>query len=130
MVTRASHPGLYGLQVFVVEDETLVSMMLEDMLAEFGCIIAGVSASVSDALSKVQATPNIDAAILDVNIGGEMIFPVADLLVERKVPFVFSTAYGRPELVRQYPGSKLLNKPYAPEALAGVLAELADEAEG
>jgi CheY-like chemotaxis protein len=117
----AAHPALLGLQVFVVEDEALQAMVLEDMLAEFGCVLAGAAANVSEALSAVNATPDIDAAILDVNLGGEKVFPVADILADRGVPFVFSTAYGSAELAERYPQSRLLHKPYRPEDLAQVL---------
>lgn len=108
----------------MVEDEAVTSMMLEDMLADFGCTIAGTAATVEDALSRVIETPTIDAAILDVHLGGELIFPVADILHERKVPLVFSTGFGPGDLARRYPNSRLLEKPYAPEALASVLAEV------
>lgn len=116
------YPGLYGLQVFVVEDEAMVAMLLEDMLADFGCIIAGIAGTLREAQRQLGALSMIDAAILDVNLGGEFIFPVADTLVDRNVPFVFSTAYGSPELLERYPQSKLLRKPYAPEALAHALS--------
>lgn len=128
MTSEAAHGGLFGFQVFVVEDELVVSMMLEDMLAEFGCIVAGMAATVDEALSRVLNTSEIDAAILDVNIGGQSIFPVADILVERHIPFVFSTGYATPELNRRYPHSRLLNKPYEPEALAEVLTDFMYEA--
>lgn len=124
MAANPAYPGLYGLQVFVVEDEAMISMMLEDMLADFGCTLAGVAATVSDALNQVNATPAIDAAILDVNLGGEKIFPVADILALRNVPFVFSTAYGPDGLSERYPTRPLLRKPYAPEALASALMAL------
>jgi len=117
------YPGLYGLQVFVVEDEALVAMLLEDMLADFGCVIAGIAGTLRDAQTQLSAISMIDAAILDVNLGGEFIFPVADLLAERGVPFVFSTAYATPELLERYPRSKLLRKPYAADALARALTE-------
>lgn len=120
------YPGLYGLQVFVVEDEAMVAMLLEDMLADFGCIIAGVAGTLRDAQSQLSALSMIDAAILDVNLGGEFIFPVADTLVSRNVPFVFSTAYGSPELLERYPQAKLLRKPYTPEALARALSSFID----
>lgn len=125
MIPISAEQRLLGLQVFVVEDELLVSIMLEDMLADFGCIVAGVAATVDQALSMVKATDVIDAAILDVNIGGEMIFPVADLLLERKVPCVFSTGYGPVDLNARYPICRRLNKPYAAEDMATVLADVA-----
>jgi CheY-like chemotaxis protein len=117
-------PGLFGLQVFVVEDEALVLMMLEDMLAEFGCIVAGVAATVTQAMTQVRANTGIDAAILDVNLGGEKIFPVADALVKRHVPVVFSTGFGSAGLIQRYPCASLLHKPYAAEALAEVLLQV------
>lgn len=119
---QPAHSHLYGLQVLVVEDEAMVLMMLEDMLADFGCTVSGVAATVSEALDQLRAPAAIDAAILDVNLGGERIYPVADLLQARGVPFVFSTGYGPAELALRYPGRPLLQKPYAPEALAEVLS--------
>jgi CheY-like chemotaxis protein len=125
MGASQSPGGLYGLRVLVVEDETMVAMMLEDMLAEFGCVIAGVAGTVAQAMERVQSSDEIDAAILDVNVGGEKIYPVADALVEREVPFVFSTGYGPGDLAQRYPNSQTLAKPYEAEALADVLAECA-----
>jgi len=119
-----TYPALFGLQVLLVEDELLVAMMLEDMLAEFGCIVTGSAATVARALAEIKASDSIDAAILDVNLGGEKIFPVADVLMEMDVPVVFSTAYGPAGLAERYPRSRLLTKPYAPEALAQVLMDI------
>ena len=125
LVHGASHPALFGMQVLVVEDEPLVAMVLEDMLADFGCTLAGSAATLSEALSAIAAGAEVDAAILDVNLGGQKIFPVADLLAERGVPFVFSTGYGPADLTERYPGHPMLHKPYQPEELAQVLLEFA-----
>ncbi len=114
--------GLYGLRVLVVEDETMVAMMLEDMLEDFGCVIAGMAGTVAQAMERIKVPSAIDAAILDVNLGSEKIYPVADALVELHVPFVFSTGYGPGDLAERYPESQTLSKPYDAEALAGVLA--------
>jgi DNA-binding NtrC family response regulator len=117
-------PVISGLRVFVVEDEILVAMSLEDMLSDFGCTPVGMAASVKQALAAIDRAEAIDAAILDVNLNGEMVFPVSDMLQGRGVPFVFSTGHGTPELVQRYPGCRLLNKPYRPDALAHTLVDL------
>lgn len=121
----AAYPALLGLEILLVEDEALVAALLEDMLAEFGCILAGAAATISEALATVEAAAVIDAAILDVNLGGEKVFPVADILVGRGVPIVFSTAYGPADLAERYPQARILQKPYRPEALAELLIDLA-----
>jgi CheY-like chemotaxis protein len=121
----ASHSALFGLQIFLVEDEALVAATLEDMLAELGCTLVGAAATVTDALAAVQSAFDIDAAILDVNLGGEKVFPIADILVGRNIPIVFSTGFGPADLAQRYPESRLLEKPYQPEALADLLVELA-----
>jgi CheY-like chemotaxis protein len=126
MKVRASlsDPNLQGLQVLVVEDEALVAMMLEDLLRELGCVLVSAASSVGQALSQLAVIPALDAAILDVHLGNEVVFPVADLLVRRKVPFVFSTGYGPTDLAQRYPASRYLAKPFDVEALARVLADL------
>ena len=121
----AAYPALLGLEILLVEDEALVAALLEDMLADFGCILAGSAATVTDALAAVEATAEIDAAILDVNLGGEKVFPVADILVNRGVPIVFSTAYGPADLADRYPRARIIHKPYRPEALAELLIDIA-----
>lgn len=82
-------------KVMIVEDEALVAMMVEDMLEDLGCEIAGSFGAVDDALAWLSSgAPSPDGAVLDVNIGGEMVFPVAEQLRQRGVPFVFATGYG------------------------------------
>ena len=84
-----------GKRIMIVEDEALVAMMVEDLLGDLGYEVAGSFGAVGDALAWLggdQAPP--DGAVLDVNIGGEMVFPVAEALRARGVPFVFATGYG------------------------------------
>lgn len=119
-----AYPALFGLQILLVEDELLVSTMLEDMLAEFGCIVVASVPTVADALAAIRAANNIDAAILDVNLKGEKVFPVADLLGNQGVPVVFSTGFGPADLAERYPGTHLLHKPYGPEPLAKLLTDI------
>lgn len=82
-------------RVMIVEDEALVAMMVEDLLGDLGCEIVGSFGVVDDALAFLDRDPPaMDGAVLDVNIGGEMVFPVAEQLQRRGVPFVFATGYG------------------------------------
>lgn len=118
---------LKGLNVLVVEDETLVLFNLEDTLTELGCIIVGPAMRLPQAEELAATAPEVDVAILDVNLGGAPVFPVADRLVARGVRIVFATGYGReglPEPWREHP---VLMKPYTAEdveqTLRGLLAE-------
>ncbi len=115
---------LLGRRVLVVEDEVMVSWILEDMLAELGCQVVGPAARVEQALAMVDAE-TIDLAVLDVNLNGQKSFPVADALVARGVPFVFSTGYdiaGVPDAYRVFP---MLQKPYERAYLVTALESLA-----
>lgn len=112
-----------GAKIFVVEDEALISMMIEDTLERIGFEVAGVAAKLADALSKAR-TMDFDAAILDVNLDGEKSFPVADVLAERGTPFVFASGYGRDILPSRYAGVPVLVKPFEPRAVGEALRGL------
>jgi CheY-like chemotaxis protein len=83
-----------GLKVLLVEDEGLVAMTMEDMLEDLGCEVVGSFGAVSPALAWLAEDHEFDGALLDVNLGGEMVYPVADALIARGAPFVFTTGYG------------------------------------
>ena len=83
-----------GLRVMVVEDEPLVLLELQDMLGDLGCAVAGAAATL-DAAATLARTLDFDVAVLDVNLGGKMIDPVADIIEARGLPVVFVTGYGR-----------------------------------
>jgi len=114
---------LAGLRVLVVEDEMMVSMLIEDMLADLGCTVVGPAARLDEALELARAS-EIDCAVLDVNLGGTPIFPVADLLRERGRPFAFATGYGDAGLRDADKGTPVLQKPFREGDLARVLGEL------
>ena len=124
-MTESSAPeGLKGLRIFVVEDEAIIAMMLEDILVSLGCVVVGVAGTVAQGLAGVERGADlIDAAVLDVNIGGEMVFPVADALMARNAPFIFATGYGRTGVTERYPDIAVLSKPYVVSALAQALVE-------
>src|SRR5262249_55134475 len=84
---------VHGNHVLVVEDEALVAMVVTDALMELGYEVVGPFGRPSDALAAIKSGP-IDAAVLDINLAGTMVYPVADELVARGIPFVFVTGYG------------------------------------
>jgi CheY-like chemotaxis protein len=114
---------LKGLRVLVVEDEMMVSMLIEDMLGELGCEVVGPASRLDEAMALAREA-EVDCAVLDVNLGGQPIFPVADLLRERGRPFAFATGYGDAGLRDADKGSPVLQKPFREGDLARVLGEL------
>jgi len=103
---------LSGLRVLVVEDEAAISLLLEDMLLDFGCEVVGPAARLAAALDAVR-TQTLDLAILDVNVAGEPIYPVAEALAQKGIPFVFSTGYGSAGIKDAYRDRPVLQKPFA-----------------
>jgi len=97
-------------RVLIAEDEALVAIMMEDLAVEFGWSVVGPFAKASDALAAAKSD-NIDAAVLDVNLGGESVYPVADVLAARGVPFVFTTGYGAESIDRRFARTPILQKP-------------------
>jgi CheY-like chemotaxis protein len=114
---------LNGLRVLVVEDEMMVSMLIEDMLTDLGCTVVGPAARLDEAMDLARDS-DIDCAVLDVNLGGQPIFPLADLLREKGAPFAFATGYGDAGLRDVDKGSPVLQKPFREGDLARVLCEL------
>jgi len=117
---------LSSLKVLVVEDEALVSMLVEDMLTDLGCAIVGPAAEIEEAL-KLAGSADIDAALLDVNLGGRPIFPVADALKARGVPFAFASGYGEAGLTEDHKGATVLQKPFREADLRRVLESLVSQ---
>ena len=110
-------------RVLVVEDEYLIRMLLEDMLDELGYEVAAAVGTISEA-SQIAANDEFNAAILDVNLDGQEIYPVADILAKRGLPFVFVTGYGERSLPEPYRGRPALQKPFQSEQLKTALAGL------
>lgn len=108
-------------RILVVEDEALVAMMIQDLLQERGYTVVGPASRVAAALRLAEGEA-LDAAVLDVNVAGETIFPVADMLVGRGIPVVFLTGYGRSGLPEPYRRHTVIDKPIEPEKLAAAVA--------
>ncbi|MGK9264511.1 response regulator [Sinorhizobium meliloti] len=110
-----------GIKVLIVEDEGLVALLIEDMLQDLGCEIVASVAGLKEACG-IAETALIDLAVLDVNLGGERSFPVAHILHERGVPFMFSTGYGSSRLPAEFSGSPVLAKPFSATTLQETLS--------
>ena len=114
---------LAGQAILVVEDEMLVLLNIEDMLADLGCESVSAASTVDQALALIDAHA-FDAAMVDVNLDGSKSYPVADALASRGVPFVFSTGYSGHTLKDGYRDRPMLEKPYREADLVEVLTRL------
>jgi CheY-like chemotaxis protein len=112
-----------GRRILIVEDEFLIRMLLEDMLVDLGYELAGVAGRLDEA-ANLARTAEIDLAILDVNLDGEDVYPVADILIGRGVPFVFVSGYGGRGLPEAYSGRPTLQKPFQLDELEKILIAL------
>jgi DNA-binding response OmpR family regulator len=106
--------------VFLVEDEVMIRMMVADMLQELGYTIAAEAGEIGEAIRLAQTT-YFDLAILDVNVNGKVISPVADLLTASNRPFIFATGYGSSGLPEEYRNRPSLQKPFQIETLGKVI---------
>ena len=113
--------ALTGRRVLVVEDESLVAMLLETILEDMGCSPVGPVATVDEGLAMVAAETSLDAALLDVNVAGREVFPIAEALKARGVPFIFSTGYGEGGLPDEWRGHSTLQKPFTEAAVRDAL---------
>jgi CheY-like chemotaxis protein len=109
-----------GCSVFLVEDEVMIRMMVAEMLEELGYRIAAEAGEINEAIRLVQST-EFDLAILDVNVNGKVISPVADLIRARNRPFIFATGYGSSGLPEEYRDRPALQKPFQIESLARMI---------
>ena len=110
-------------RILVVEDDFLVATLLTEILEPVGWQVVGPVAHLATALDAA-ASEDLDAAVLDVNLGDQTVYPVAEVLDARRVPFVFVTAHGREALPPLFCGRPHLGKPFAPGELIGTVARL------
>jgi CheY-like chemotaxis protein len=111
-------------RLLIVDDEMLVAMLIEDMALELGYEVIGPAMTLPHALELANDT-DIDCAILDVNLGnGVNSGPVAELLAQRGVPFLFATGYGAQGVAEHYRAAKILQKPFALHELKRALHQV------
>jgi CheY-like chemotaxis protein len=109
-----------GRRILIVEDEAMVSMLLEDMIADLGFELVGPASRIEKALELAQEA-DFDAAILDVNLNGVYTFAIADAIKLRGLPFIFATGYGAGGLPQKYADALILEKPFSQEGLHHLL---------
>ena len=114
---------LAGRRVLVVEDEMLILMGTEDMLAALGCELVDGASTIDEAIALIEAQ-RFDAALLDVNLSGSSSDRVADKLVERGVPFAFATGYSERDARHKHHDRPVLKKPFRHDELAKVLSNI------
>lgn len=120
---KADESADVGRRVLVVEDEPMIRLLLDDMLTDLGYSMAAEAGRLDEALT-VAKQADFDLAILDVNLNGQPVTPVVDVLVERGVPFVFVSGYARRGIPEEHSTIPLLQKPFQVEGLARVLATM------
>jgi CheY-like chemotaxis protein len=116
--------SLAGKRILVVEDEYMIAVLLEDLLADLECVVAGVAARPKEALELINSTP-LDAAVLDVNLDGVDSFGIAAALADRRIPFIFATGYGGSRLTPEFANCPVIQKPYRLDELSSALRQLA-----
>ena len=117
---KAASPN--GLRILLVEDEFLVALEVEDVLQTMGCAVLGPFAKLSKAIDAAHSA-EMDGAILDINLNGDMVYPLAEYLMSKTIPFVFLTGYTAADLPEKYRRFRRLQKPLDAGLLRGVLLD-------
>ncbi len=123
MSNTAQRSRFAGVRILLVEDETVVSFLIEDMLKELGCANIWHARGVDQAIAMLRDRQP-DAAVLDVNLAGELGYPIAEQLESAQIPFLFATGYGRNGIPAQWASKPTIQKPFRYDALAQALAAL------
>ncbi len=106
------------LTVLIVEDESMIGMLLEDLLEELSCKVLGPANSVAQSMALIETGgQTLDGAFLDINLRGEFVYPVADALLARNVPFVFITGNATHGIDPRYGAVRTLKKPFMASAI-------------
>lgn len=123
-----STKDLKGIRVLLVEDQMIVAMQIEDMLRAAGCAVVGPVGTLQAAIARAHAEP-VDAAVLDVNLDGDKVYPAAEELQARGIPFIFATGYGESTLPEKWRDQPRLSKPFGREAFERLLRSVASRSQ-
>ena len=127
MTTAPIDGALQDLRVLVVEDEALVAMLLEDMLEDMGCTLAASASNLAQAVDAARDS-EVDVAILDMNLAGKPVLPVAEVLAERGKPFIFATGYGEGGVPEKWRDRPTLQKPFGARDVEAALRKAVGKA--
>lgn len=116
-----NHIGRRRPPILIVEDDYFIAEDVADQLFQRGASIVGPVGNIADAVGTVRSVPSLYAAVLDINLHGEMAYPVADALMERNIPFVFATGYDAGAIPQQYASVSRCGKPVDYQNLARML---------
>lgn len=120
---RRNMGDLTGRSVLIVEDEYVIAQDFMEQFASRGAEIIGPAPTVERALHLIEGSKCLDAAVLDINLRGQKSFPIADLLRERGIPFVFATGYDTSTIPERYRAVPLYEKPLSTAKIADVLLQ-------
>jgi CheY-like chemotaxis protein len=118
-----TQPAEHRCRVLLVEDEAIIMILMEDLLEELGCEVVATAGQLDDAVAAAR-TGRFDLAFLDVNLRGVPVYPVADVLRARAIPFAFVTGYGTTGVATAHAEAPILQKPFQSRDLATVLRRL------
>jgi CheY-like chemotaxis protein len=121
-----THGRFQGLKALVVEDETIVAFLIEDMLTELGCETVWLANNVSSAMS-ILGENRPDIVVLDVNLAGSDAYTVAEHLSREQIPFIFATGYGREGISNRWARRPVIQKPFQFEGLEQALRAALDD---
>jgi DNA-binding response OmpR family regulator len=113
--------GLSGW--LIVEDEGMIAMLVEDALEDMGLDVIGRAATVAQAMDLIEGA-NLQGAVLDVNLSGEKVYPVAAALARRNVPFIFLTGQGEFDPAGEHGAKAILQKPFMPDDIQATIRRL------
>lgn len=115
---------LQNRRILVVEDDYFLATDLEEELTEAGAVVVGPAPTIEAALALIERTASLDGATLDINLGGELVYPVADRLTAEGVPFLLTTGYSERDIPARYAAAPRAEKPVDPRAVASTLARM------